>query len=69
MRRPVFDAPVLDDEHDRESAYPTEFVKATEEELMGRWQNADAGPIAQRLQRPHSFPAAGRKQIVNVNSL
>jgi hypothetical protein len=44
-------------------------MKAMGEKLMGGWQDADAGPIARRLQRLHSFPAADRQQIVNVNSL
>lgn len=50
-------------------AYPTEFVKTIGEKLMGGWQDADAGPIARRLQRLHPFPAAARQQIVNVNPL
>ena len=36
-------------------------LQAEGRSLMGRWQNADAGPIARRLRRLHSFPAAARK--------
>jgi hypothetical protein len=56
-------------ELDREAPYPTEFVKTIGEKLMGGWQDTDAGPIARRLRRLHSFPAAARQQIVNVNPL